>query len=88
MNTDATEGDLLEYLTNTFESSGFTCTKLNTKAEYACFRIAAPVELKDKIDDPGLWPAGVVVRPFYFRSDRSPFLERQNATRNIEQSMN
>lgn len=88
VNIDATEDDLLGYLKDTFENNDFTCAKLNTKTEYACFRITAPVELREKIDDPGLWPAGVIVRPFYFRSEKTSFLGTPNAAKNLGQSLN
>lgn len=64
-----TEQTVISYLKMNFKDEEFNVTKLTSKSEYPCFKIGASFKLKDKLNSSDLWPVGVVVRRYNFRSN-------------------
>lgn len=61
-----TAGAVGDYLKNC-GFTGVTCEGLQSKYPdvYSSFKISCPVDVIDKIKDPTLWPAGVVINKFF-----------------------
>lgn len=69
---NTTEDRVLKYLNEVHKSEDFTCERLETKStNYPCFKVSAPIQLKEAMESADSWPDGVVVRRFDFHSGRN-----------------
>lgn len=72
-----TDRTVLDYLRQHAGEQEFTVDSLPFKGTYPLFRIGAPFNLKERLQDPEFWPSGVHVRRFNFMG--RDFLSRDNA---------
>ena len=60
-----TPDDIINYVQNHCQIS-VKCEQLKTKHDsYSCFLIEMSRECADKVRDPAIWPAGILIRRFY-----------------------
>lgn len=74
--THTTEEVVHDYLRRSAGGEDFTVSKLSYKGTYPSFKVSAPFNLKEKLQDPNFWPSGVLVRRFLFK--RSENFQRES----------
>lgn len=66
---------VLDYLKSEIPNGEFICESINTTGPNPCFKVGAPMALKDRLECSDFWPRGILVRRFNFRIGRN-FLDR------------
>ncbi|KAK9878160.1 hypothetical protein WA026_021176 [Henosepilachna vigintioctopunctata] len=68
LSPDLTAENIIHHL-NKNNLDDVRCVKLSSKRpeEYSSFRVSVPVDDKNKIRNPDIWPLGVRISPFLFR---------------------
>lgn len=62
-----TEHHILGQLKKAFANENFVVSALDSKGNHPSFKVGAPWRLKEDLERPEFWPAGVVVRRFNFK---------------------
>lgn len=57
---------VMNYLEKKIPNQEFICEKLDTRGVNSCFKVGADFSLKEKLEDPSIWPEGVLVSRYHF----------------------
>lgn len=72
LSLDATKDNVLVYLKSKIPDTVFECEKLPTLGTNSAFKVGAPFNLLEELNNSNFWPAGTRVRRFFLSARKVP----------------